>query len=107
MNYPEKVSITVFKENGEQLQESVFNRTTYDENSRTGVTVFEKGEHFNESYTMWLVKVSYDGKTEPVWSQPSPYYRAVISGKNRIVCVSVGRFVGCFYHWFVFKIGQD
>jgi hypothetical protein len=80
MGYPREISITVFKRNGDLLKESIWNITSYNESTGVGVTLVEKGQDFNESYTEWIIKVSYNGRTEPVWSRPSLPYFATVSG---------------------------
>jgi hypothetical protein len=78
MGYPREISITALKRTRELLKESVLNITDYNEITGVGVTLVEKD--FNATYTEWMVKVLYNGRTEPVWSRGSLPYFAAISG---------------------------
>ena len=80
MGFPKEISVTVFKRNRELLKESILNITNYVENTGVGVTFIEKGDDFSEPYSEWVIKVSYNGRTEPIWSRSSPSYFATISG---------------------------
>ena len=80
MGYPREISISVFKRNGELFKQNILNITSYNESTGIGVTLFEKGQDFNTSYTQWIIDLLYNGTTEPVWSRPSPDYFATISG---------------------------
>ena len=72
--------MTVFKWTGELLIQSISNITNYNEMTGVGFTLIEKGQNFNAIYTNWNIKVLYNGRTDPVWSQPSLPYFAAISG---------------------------
>ncbi|CAB4025155.1 protocadherin Fat 4-like, partial [Paramuricea clavata] len=88
MGYPREISISVFKRNGELFKQNILNITSYNESTGAGVTLVEKGQDFNTSYTEWIIDVLYNGTTEPVWSRPSPDYFATISGAITISFVS-------------------
>ena len=80
MGFPTGIMVTVFTRNKDLLRESVLNISNYIESTGVGVTFIEKKQDLSESYTGWIVKVSYNGRTEPIWSRSSPSYFATISG---------------------------
>lgn len=81
MGYPREISFTVFKRNGDFLQQRNLNITNYNESTGAGITLIERGQELNVSDTEWIIRMIYNGRNEPVWSQPSKSYFAVIPGK--------------------------
>ena len=80
MGYPKEVSFTTFKQSGELLKHQNFNVTTYNESTGVGITWIERGQEFNVSYSEWIIRMLYNGRSEPVWSRPSQSYFAIIFG---------------------------
>ena len=80
MGYPKEVSFTTFKQSRELLKHRNFNVTSYNESTGVGITWIERGQEFNVSYSEWIIRMLYNGRSEPVSSRPSQSYFAVISG---------------------------
>ena len=81
LGYPREIFFTAFNQNGELLKQRSLNITSYNESTGAGITLIEKGQELNVSYTEWIIRMLYNGRNEPVWSLPSQSYFAVISGK--------------------------
>lgn len=81
MGYPQEIVITVYNtSNREVLLEKKLPVTSYSNTSGVGRTLMQNEQSFNVSYTMWIIRVLYNGRTEPVWSQPSQEFFAELSG---------------------------
>ena len=79
--YPRGIRVSFsFSATREFVYEGVFNETFYDSENGVGTTLVHSENFVSGSSYMVVISILYNGKPEPVWSQPSPAFFSSPSG---------------------------